>query len=110
MEQPIVYYTPAIAPSGISFLGVDREIYPQWSRSLFVSGLSGQQLRRLEIDGREVVDQEVLFNQFGRTREVAQGPDGYLYALIQNPTGSHVGTQLSAVTPGVLVRLLPSEE
>lgn len=109
MEHPIVYYTPAIAPSGISFLGVDRKMYPQWSRSLFVSGLSGQQLRRLEIDGREVVEQEVLFNQFGRIREVVQGPDGYLYALIQNPTGSHVGTRLSEVTPGVLVRLLPSE-
>jgi glucose/arabinose dehydrogenase len=110
MEQPIVHYTPAIAPSGISFLDADREIYPQWNTSLFVSGLSGQQLRRLEIDGRQVVEQEVLFNQFGRTREVAQGPDGYIYALMQNPTGSHVGTRLSAVTPGVLVRLLPSGE
>lgn len=110
MEQPVVYYTPAIAPSGISFLDVDREMYPQWDRSLFVSGLSGQQLRRLEIDGREVVEQEVLFNQFGRTREVVQGPDGYIYSLIQNPTGSHVGTQLSAVTPGIVVRLLPSDE
>lgn len=110
MEQPIVFYTPSIAPSGISFLSVDRDMYPRWNRSLFVAGLSGQQLRRLEIDGREAVEQEVLFNQFGRTREVVQGPDGYIYVLIQNPTGRHVGTQLSAVTPGVLVRLLPSEE
>ena len=108
MEQPIAHYTPTIAPSGISFLGVDRDIYPQWDRSLFVSGLAGQQLRRLEVDGREVVDQEILFNQFGRTREVMQGPDGYIYALMQNPTGGHVGTRLSAVTPGVLVRLIPS--
>jgi len=110
MEEPIVHYTPTIAPSGISFLGVDRDMYPQWSRSLFVSGLAGQQLRRLEVDGRDVVGQEVLFNQFGRTREVMQGPDGYIYALIQNPTGGHVGTRLSAVTPGVLVRLIPTEE
>lgn len=107
MESPIVHYTPTIAPSGISFLDVDRDMYPQWRRSLFVSGLAGQQLRRLEVDGREVIGQEVLFNQFGRTREVVQGPDGYIYALIQNPTGGHVGTRLSAVTPGVLVRLLP---
>ncbi len=110
MEQPIAHYTPTIAPSGISFLNVDQEMYPGWDRSLFVSGLAGQQLRRLEIDGREVVEQEVLFNQFGRTREVVQGPDGYLYALMQNPTGGHVGTRLSAVTPGVLVRLLPIED
>lgn len=110
MEQPIVFYTPSIAPSGISFLSENSSMYPEWNRSLFVTGLSGQQLRRLEIDGREVVEQEVLFNQFGRTREVVQGPDGYIYALIQNPTGAHAGTQLSAVTPGVLVRLRPSEE
>ena len=109
MEEPIAHYTPTIAPSGISFLSVDGEIYPQWDRSLFVSGLAGQQLRRLEIHGREVVEQEVLFNQFGRTREVMQGPYGYIYALIQNPTGGHVGTRLSAVTPGVLVRLIPNE-
>ena len=46
MEQPIVYYTPTIAPSGIVFYTGTR--YPGWKNNLFVSGLAGQQLRRLE--------------------------------------------------------------
>ncbi len=71
MEQPIVYYTPTIAPSGIAFYTGNR--YPGWKNNLFVAGLAGQQLRRLEIKGRQVVDQEVVFGQFGRTRAVYTG-------------------------------------
>jgi glucose/arabinose dehydrogenase len=105
MEQPIVHYTPTLAPSGISFNSGNR--YPGWSNSLFVAGLAGQQLRRLEIKGREVVEQEVLFDQFGRTRTAVFGGDGLLYVLLQNPTGSGTGLRLSEPTPGILVRLIP---
>ena len=105
MEQPIVYYTPAISPSGIAFYTGSR--YPGWKNNLFVAGLVGQQLRRLEISGRKVVAQEVLFDQYGRTRAVATGPDGLLYALIQNPTGSGTGLSLAAATPGMVIRLVP---
>lgn len=105
MEQPVVYYTPTLAPSGITFYAGD--LYPEWNGSLFVAGLAGQQLRRLEIEGREVVGQEVLFDQFGRTRTASVGPDGLLYVLLQNPTGSGTGLRLSDPTPGMLVRLQP---
>ena len=105
MEQPIVYYTPTIAPSGIRFYVGDR--YPGWKSNLFVAGLAGQQLRRLEIDGRKVVAQEVLFDQFGRTRLAAAGPDGLLYVLLQNPTGSGTGVRFSTPTPGMVIRLIP---
>lgn len=105
MEKPVVYYTPALSPSGITFYEGDQ--YPQWSGSLFVAGLAGQQLRRLEVDGREVVHQEVLFNQFGRTRTAVTGPDGLLYVLLQNPTGAGTGLRLSDPTPGILIRLMP---
>jgi len=105
MEQPVVYYTPSIAPSGINFYRGDR--YPGWKNSLFVAGLAGQQLRRLVIEGREVVAQEVLYDQFGRTRTAVFGPDGLIYALLQNPTGSGTGMRLSAATPGIVVRLVP---
>jgi glucose/arabinose dehydrogenase len=105
MEQPIVYFTPTIAPSGINFYRGSR--YPGWKNNLFVAALAGEQLRRLEIGGRKVVSQEVLFNQYGRTRAVVTGPDGLLYALIQNPTGSGTGVSLSAATPGIVVRLVP---
>jgi aldose sugar dehydrogenase len=100
MEQPVVYYTPTIAPSGIAFYSGTK--YPGWKNNLFVSGLAGQQLRRLEIAGDKVTHQEVLFNQFGRIRDVIVGPDGYLYVTMQLP-----GQSLSQSTPGVVARLIP---
>jgi len=106
MDDPIVYYTPAIAPAGITFYTGTR--YPGWKNtSLFVGGLVGQQLRRLEISNGKVVKQEVVFAQFGRVRDIVQGPDGYLYLALQNPTGGQ-GVPLSAATPGMIVRLMPA--
>ena len=106
MDDPIVYYTPAIAPAGITFYTGSR--FPGWKNSsLFVGGLVGQQFRRLEISNDKVVNQEVLFAQFGRVRDVVQGPDGYLYLALQAPTGGQ-GVPLSAATPGMIVRLLPN--
>jgi len=100
MEQPIVYYTPTIAPSGIAFYTGDK--YPAWKNNLFVSALAGQQLRRLEIDGDKVAHQETVFNQFGRVHDVIVGPDGYLYVTLQLP-----GQVLSQSTPGMVARLIP---
>ena len=101
MEQPIVYYTPTIAPSGMTFYTGDR--YPGWKNNLFVSALAGQQLRRLETKGDTVTNQEVVFNQFGRVHDVIQGPDGLLYVTLQLP-----GQVLSASTPGMVARLVPT--
>jgi glucose/arabinose dehydrogenase len=106
MEQPIVYYTPTIAPSGIGFYTGSK--YPAWKNNLFVAALAGQQLRRLEISGRKVIHQEVVFEQFGRVRAVTTGPDGLLYVLLQNPTGSGTGLGLAASTPGMVIRLVPA--
>jgi glucose/arabinose dehydrogenase len=106
MDDPVAYYTPTLAPAGITFVTSDR--YPGWKNtSLFVGGLAGQQLRRLEIKGRQVVRQEVLFADLGRVRDLTQGPDGYLYVALQNPTGAGTGVGLAASTPGVVIRLVP---
>lgn len=106
MDDPVVYYTPALAPAGISFYNGTR--YPGWKNtSLFVGGLVGQQLRRLEISKDKVVHQEVLFTQFGRVRDIVQGPDGYFYVALQSPTGVQ-GVPLAAATPGMVVRLIPT--
>ena len=105
MEQPIAYFTPTIAPSGISFYTGSR--YPGWKGNLFVAALAGQHLRRLEVSGGKIVAQEIIFQQFGRTRAIATGPDGLLYVLLQNPTGSGTGLSLSSSTPGSVVRLVP---
>jgi glucose/arabinose dehydrogenase len=110
MDDPIVYFTPTYAPAGIAFYTGNR--YPQWKNSsLFVSGLRGQALRRLEISGRSVRTQEVLFNQFGRVRDLVQAPDGLFYVALQDPTGvpnpAGGNIPLSASTPGRVVRLVP---
>ncbi|MEO6235848.1 MAG: PQQ-dependent sugar dehydrogenase [Vicinamibacterales bacterium] len=106
MEQPIAYYTPTIGPSGIGFYFGSK--YPAWKNNLFVAALAGQQLRRLEINGRTIVHQEPVFQQFGRVRAVTTGPDGLLYVLLQNPTGGGTGLGLAASTPGMVIRLVPA--
>lgn len=104
MEQPIVHYTPTLAPSGMVFYTGTK--YPGWKNHLFVAALAGQQLRRLEIRGREVVHQEAVFQRF-RVRSLTVGPDGLMYLLLQNPTGAGTGLGLAASTPGMVVRLVP---
>ena len=103
MEQPVAYYTPSIAPSGITFYTGAR--YPGWKNSLFVSALAGQQLRRLETAGDKVTHQEVVFNQFGRVHDVVVGPEGYLYVTLQLP-----GRGVSDSTPGMVARLVPVQQ
>ena len=105
MIDPVIYWVPSMAPAGISFYTGDR--YPGWKdTSLFVGGLVGQRLERLETEGDRVVHQEVIFDQLGRVRDIAQGPDGYLYIALQNPTGVP-GVRLSDPTPGRIIRLIP---
>jgi glucose/arabinose dehydrogenase len=57
------------------------------------------------------VSQELLFNQFGRVRDIVQAPDGYFYVALQDPTGipnpAGGNIPLSASTPGRVVRLIP---
>lgn len=102
---PVAWYSPTIAPSGIAFYQGKR--YLGWNRSLFLGGLLGQQLRRLTVKGRRVVAQEILFAQLGRVRAMATGPDGLLYVLITEPTGSGTGVEVGAPVPGAVVRLVP---
>jgi len=86
MEQPLRYWVPSIAPSGMAFLTSDR--YPGWKGSLFIGSLRAQALVRLELDGRSVVREErLLTNLFERFRDVRQGPDGWLYLLTDNEDG-----------------------
>lgn len=89
LEQPLVRWVPSIAPSGMAFLTSDR--YPAWKGDLFVGALRGQLLVRLELDGRKVVQQERLLQDFGeRIRDVRQGPDGWLYLLTDSSDGKVV--------------------
>lgn len=78
MEQPVVYWTPSISPSGMVFyLG---EKLKGWKGQLFIACLGGQHLRRLKLDKGKVVEQEKLFEDLDeRIRHVRNGPDGLLY-------------------------------
>ena len=105
MVDPITFYTPTIAPSGITFYTGTR--YPAWKNNLFVAALAGQELLRIETKGRTIVAQEPLFKEYGRVRDVKTGPDGLLYVLLQNPTGSGTGLALSAATSGMVIKLVP---
>jgi aldose sugar dehydrogenase len=100
MESPKAAWTPTLAPAGIAFYSGNR--YPGWTNSLFVCGLGGQQLRRIEITEDVVTDQEVIFNEFGRVRDIVIGPDGLFYVSLSLP-----GQRVSDTTAGVIVRMVP---
>ncbi len=86
MAQPLLYWTPSIAPSGMAFYSGNR--FPGWRGNLFVGALASQMLVRVQIDGERVVHQErLLEGALGRIRDVRQGPDDLLYLLIDSKDG-----------------------
>jgi len=86
LEQPVYYWDPSIAPSGMTFYTGDK--FPAWRGNLFVGALKFQLLVRLEIDGNRIVREERLLADMGdRIRDVVQGPDGYLYLLTDESDG-----------------------
>ncbi|MEQ8374051.1 MAG: PQQ-dependent sugar dehydrogenase [Roseibium aggregatum] len=86
MEQPVHYWDPSIAPSGMAFVTSDR--YPDWKGDMLVGALAGQHLARVDLDGGAVVGEEKLLTDLGeRIRDVRQGPDGYVYVLTDSDDG-----------------------
>jgi glucose/arabinose dehydrogenase len=86
MEQPVYFWTPDIAPAGISFY--TGKLFPQWQHSLFVSALAGKHLVRLVLNGERVTAEERLLTELdSRIRDVQQGPDGALYVLTDRDNG-----------------------
>ena len=78
MEQPIYYYKPSIAPSGMQFYTSD--VIPAWKGNLFIGALVLQHLNRLVIEDNKVVKEErLLTDKNWRVRSIKQGPEGYLY-------------------------------
>ncbi len=86
MEQPIKYWVPSIAPSGMAFY--TGKLFPKWNGSLFTGALAGKMLVRLSLNGNTVTGEErLLQNLYERIRDVRQGPDGALWLLTDNPAG-----------------------
>jgi len=93
VEEPIYFWVPSIAPSGMMFYTGD--LFPEWKGNVFVGALAGQHLARLVLNGERVVAEESLLIDFKqRIRDVRQGPDGAVYLL---------------TTGGGLVKLTPKK-
>ena len=86
MAQPLHFWVPSIAPSGMAFYSGNK--FPAWRGDLFVGALRDQVLVRLKLDGDKIVSEErMLKNVLGRIRDVRSGPDGYLYLLTDESNG-----------------------
>ena len=86
MAQPVHYWVPSIAPSGMAFYSGSR--FPQWQGNLFIGSLKFGELVRLEINAGQVIHEERLLNgDFGRIRDVRLGPDELIYLLTDSPNG-----------------------
>jgi glucose/arabinose dehydrogenase len=92
-EQPVYYWDPVIAPSGLQFYTGDA--FPEWRDNLFVGGMGGKFLVRLVLqNGRVVGEEHLLADRAQRVRDVRQGPDGALYIVTDQAKG-----ELWRVTP-----------
>jgi glucose/arabinose dehydrogenase len=87
MEQPLHYWVPSIAPSGMAFLTSDR-YGPGMKGNLFIGSLKFGYLDRLQIADGKVAREEKLLEGIGRVRDVRQGPDGLLYILTDESNGA----------------------
>jgi aldose sugar dehydrogenase len=86
MEQPVKYWVPSIAPSGLTFYSA--KLFPKWTGSLFSGALAGKMLVRLSLNGNTVTSEERLLQNLNeRIRDVRQGPDGALWLLTDNAAG-----------------------
>lgn len=92
MEQPLLYWVPSIAPSGLAFYR--GAAFPDWQGDLFVGALVDREVRRVDLEDGRVAAQQSLLGEAGeRIRNVKEGPDGALYVL----TDSHQGQVLRLV-------------
>jgi len=86
LEQPVYYWDPSIAVSGL--LLYTGDLFPGWKGNLLVGSLKGNQVQRLVLDNGEVTAHEVLAEDtYQRVRDVRQGPDGAVYLLTDDPNG-----------------------
>lgn len=96
MEQPRHYWVPSIAVSAIEFYTGNQ--FPQWQNHLLVGSMASEQLHRLVIKEGKVLEDEILMKGQGRIRDLATGPDGDVYLLINDTENPH---------PGALYQLQP---
>jgi glucose/arabinose dehydrogenase len=99
LEQPLVQWTPSIAPSGLALYQGDK--FPEWRGDLFIGALAFQQLRRIDLDEQgRVLGEDILLTDLNqRIRDVRSAPDGYLYVTTDYPA--------STTLTGRVLRIMP---
>jgi aldose sugar dehydrogenase len=86
MEPPILEYTPACAPASGAFYRGSQ--FPQFKGNFFFGCLVGRRIIRVVTNGRQVLSQEnLLEGKYGRIRDIAEGPDGFIYFSTSNRDG-----------------------
>jgi glucose/arabinose dehydrogenase len=89
MQQPVYYWDPVIAPSGM--IVYHGSMFPQWQGSIFIGSLGGAKLVRLQMANDKVTGEEWFLQDRGaRIRDVQQGPDGAIYVLTEQGTNSQL--------------------
>ena len=96
MEQPKLHWTPSIAVAGIDFY--EGEAFPGWTGKLLAGGMASEELHLLTIEDGEVTADEVILKGRGRIRDVASGPDGMIYLLLND----------GSPRKGRIVRMVPA--
>lgn len=91
VQNPVRYWVPSIGPCGMALVTSNR--YPNWQGNLLIGALAFQHVARVQLSGAKYNTEEKLMQNLGRFRQVAQSPDGYLYAVTEGP--------------GQLVKLMP---
>ena len=83
IERPLTYWVPSIAVCGLDFYAGEK--FPKWKNDLLAGALAQQEVRRIRIVDRKIVDQEIILKNIGRVRDVAAGPDGLIYVVLNQP-------------------------
>lgn len=97
LQQPVYYWDPSIAPSGMAILS-GASLFPSWEGDMLVGALRAQMLVRLDRTSGTIISEERLFEgDLGRIRDVRQGPDGAIWVLVDDSNGA-------------LVRIAPADE
>jgi glucose/arabinose dehydrogenase len=88
MEQPVHYWVPSIATSGLMIYTGDQ--FPGWHGNAFVGGLAGRQIARVTLNRKVAVSEETLLAGFGQIRDIRQGQDGYIYIALDGSSAAVV--------------------
>ena len=83
MDQPVFHWTPSIAVCGIAFYKGSQ--FPEWKNNLLATSLKYERLHRVELDGMNMVKDEIIFEAKSRVRDVEVGPDGIIYVALEDP-------------------------